>query len=114
MTTRLTRAEIVAELHEALADGGWIPAATSGDGPGPLPRESVSLSEVAPALVKHSHAASLPPSVSLQMRRAAEAATDALEAERLSDEASVYGLLGTALAYIIQARRAWEAPEPPA
>lgn len=111
MTDRLTQAEIIAELRDALAEGGWIPAVTKEDGPGTLPREAVTLSAVADALAGHSRAASLPSPVALQLGRAAKASADALEAERSGDESALYGMLGTALAYVVQARRVAETPE---
>ncbi|WP_119581663.1 hypothetical protein [Streptomyces europaeiscabiei] len=114
MTARLTQAEIIAELRDALAEGGWISAATKEDGPGPLPREAAMLSDVADALAEQSRAASLSSPVALQLGRAAEAAADALAAELSGDESAVYGMLGTALAYVVQARRVAETPEAPA
>jgi hypothetical protein len=113
MTERLTRAEIISELHAVLADGGWIPALTKADGPGTLPREASTLTDVTNALVEHSRARSLPPAAALQLDRAAQAAADALEADHLGDESAVYGMLGTALAYVVQAHGVAETPETP-
>ncbi|MFE7442393.1 hypothetical protein ACFU7X_18300 [Streptomyces chartreusis] len=114
MTERLTKAEIIAELHAVLTEGGWIPSLTSADGPGPLPRKACGLSNVATALAEHSRAGSLPPAAALQLRRAAQAAADALEADRLGNESAVYGMLGAALAYVVQARGVVHVLETPA
>lgn len=113
MTERLTRAEIIGELHAVLTEGGWIPALTKADGPGALSHEASTLSDVTNALAEHSRAGSLPPAAALQLDRAARAAADALEADLLGDESAVYGMLGTALAYVVQAQGVAETPEIP-
>lgn len=109
---RLTQAEIIAELRAVLTDGGWLPALTKADGPGPLPHEASTISDVARALTKHSHAGSLHPLAALQLSRAAQAAADAAKAEQVEDESAVYGMLGTALAYVVQAQGSTETPGP--
>ncbi|POX58861.1 hypothetical protein C3492_35615 [Streptomyces sp. Ru62] len=106
MTDRLTSNEILAELRNALAEDGWLPALAKGAGPGPLSRET-SLSDVREALAEYARTAALPAAVTLQLDRAAEAVADVRD---LDDESAAYGMLGTALAYLVQARRASEAP----
>lgn len=103
MTARLTSTEILAELKDALGEGGWLPAYTRGNGPGPLP-QNATLSAVGEALREHARVA---PStaVATQLSRAAQ---EMAGTKRLDEGAATYERLGTALAYLVQARRATE------
>lgn len=105
MTARLTTTEILAELKEALGEVGWLPAYTKGNGPGPLP-QNATLADVRDALREYARVA---PStaVTTQLSRAAQ---EMAGIKRVDDESTTYGRLGTALAYLVQARRAAETP----
>ncbi|MGW1819317.1 hypothetical protein ACWCQM_37905 [Streptomyces sp. NPDC002125] len=98
---RLTAPELVEELRSSLdTNTGWIPALAGIEGANGLP-EGVGLTEVAGAL-RDFAAADIPASVARQLERAAESAASALA----GDDSSTYGHLGTAYAYVLQARRA--------
>jgi hypothetical protein len=98
---RLTAPELVEELRSSLdANTGWIPALSGVEGPNGLP-EGAGLTEVAEALREFA-TAGIPASVAHQLERAAESAASAIA----GDDSSTYGHLGTAYAYVIQARRA--------
>lgn len=98
---RLTAPELVEELRSSLdTNTGWIPALAGVEGPNGLP-EGVGLTEVVGAL-RDFAAADIPASVARQLERAAESAASALA----GDDSSTYGHLGTAYAYVLQARRA--------
>ncbi|MFD4555287.1 hypothetical protein ACFWP5_13370 [Streptomyces sp. NPDC058469] len=103
MTARLTSTEILAELKGALGEGGWLPAYTEGGGPGPLP-QNATLSAVVEALEEHARVASSA-AVTTQLNRAA---LEMAGIKRVDDESVTYGKLGTALAYLVQARGAAE------
>ncbi|KOU45351.1 hypothetical protein ADK56_33170 [Streptomyces sp. MMG1522] len=98
---RLTAPDLVEELRSSLdTNTGWIPALSGVEGLSGLP-EGVGLTEVAEAL-RDFAAADIPASVARQLEPAAEAAASALA----GDDSSTYGHLGTAYAYVLQARRA--------
>ncbi|MFJ6709298.1 MULTISPECIES: hypothetical protein [unclassified Streptomyces] len=101
MTARLTSTEILAELRDALGKGGWLSTYTEGSGPGPLP-QNATLRAVGEALGEHARVA---PStaVATQLNRAAQALTNA---KQVDEGSATYEMLGTALAYVVQARRA--------
>ncbi|MGW0669802.1 hypothetical protein [Streptomyces sp. NPDC002746] len=97
---RLTAPELVEELRSSLdTNTGWIPAVAGAEGVNGLP-EGVGLIEVAEAL-RDFAAADIPASVARQLERAAESTASALA----GDDSSTYGHLGTAYAYVLQARR---------
>ncbi|MCT9142430.1 hypothetical protein [Streptomyces violarus] len=110
MTERLTSAEIVTELRDALGEDGWLPALAKGEGPGHLPR-AAPLSELREALASYARTASLPAAVTLQLGRASEALAGVHEAD---EDSGLYGMLGTALAYLVQARGSAEIAKSPA
>ncbi|MFF4393279.1 hypothetical protein ACFY0G_42185 [Streptomyces sp. NPDC001552] len=98
---RLTALELVDELRSSLdANTGWIPALSGTAGPNGL-CAGAGLTDVAAAL-RDFAAADIPASVARQLERAAESAASALA----GDDSSTYGHLGTAYAYVLQARRA--------
>ncbi|MFI9801983.1 hypothetical protein [Streptomyces sp. NPDC052302] len=103
MTTRLTSSEILAELKDVLGESGWLPAYTGKNGPGPLPQHA-AMGAVGEALKEHALVA---PStaVAVQLNRAAQ---EVAGITRLDDGSATYERLGTALAYLVQARRATE------
>ncbi|MFZ3491682.1 hypothetical protein ACODT5_00315 [Streptomyces sp. 5.8] len=98
---RLTAPELVDELRSSLdTNTGWIPALSGTDGPNGL-SAGASLTEVAEAL-RDFATADIPASVARQLKRAAESAASALA----GNDSNTYGHLGTAYAYVLQARRA--------
>lgn len=98
---RLSADELVDEIRSSLAvTTGWIPVLTGPDGP-PGVSDGASLSELAQALRKFANAAAALPAVAQQLRMASESVAAALQAEG----ATTYGHLGSAYAYVIQARR---------
>ncbi|GAA5216897.1 hypothetical protein GCM10023323_71780 [Streptomyces thinghirensis] len=101
MNARLTSTEILAELKAALGEDGWLPSYTRGNGPGPLPQDA-PLPAVGEALGEY---ARVVPSteVATQLSRAAQQMTGV---KQLDEGAATYERLGTALAYLVQARRA--------
>ncbi|TLQ38992.1 hypothetical protein [Streptomyces marianii] len=103
-TARLSASDITTELRSALAEGGWLPAVTQAAGPGPL-SAGAPLSEIACALRTHSNAIMLPSAAADLLERAAQAVTAAQQLE--PDGADLYGQLGAAFAYLVQAHRAF-------
>lgn len=98
---RLTATELVEEIRSSLdASTGWIPALSGTDGPNGL-SAGAGLSEVTGALRAFA-TTDIPASVARQLERAAESAASALA----GDDSSMYGHLGMAYAYVLQARRA--------
>ncbi|MGW1226626.1 hypothetical protein [Streptomyces sp. NPDC002530] len=110
-TARLSTPEIVSELLSALADDGWLARSTVPAGPGPIALDA-GLGDIANAFRACSRSGSLPPVAAHELERAA-AAADRAEALGVTDSAALYGALGTALAHLVQARRASipDAPE---
>ncbi|MDQ1033649.1 hypothetical protein QFZ75_000065 [Streptomyces sp. V3I8] len=99
---RLTVEELVEELRSALdADNGWIPALVGSSGPAGLPR-GIALEAVVTRMQEFAAASTMPAAVARQLRTAADAADAALVTEGNAQ----YGNLGSAYAYVIQARRA--------
>lgn len=99
---RLTTPELVEELRSSLdATNGWIPALLGAEGPAGLLDKGAGLPEVVNALQEFATAA-IPPPVGRQLKRAAESAASAL----IGDDSSMYGHLGMAYAYVLQARGA--------
>ncbi|PLW66690.1 hypothetical protein C0036_21825 [Streptomyces sp. DJ] len=99
---RLTAPELVDEIRSSLIVAtGWIPALSGPDGPSGVP-EDAPLSEIARSLGEFANTPTTPPAVAQQLRRAAESAAAATSA----DSATVYGHLGAAYAYVLQAHRA--------
>ncbi|MFL4910892.1 hypothetical protein ACJ6WF_49345 [Streptomyces sp. MMS24-I2-30] len=97
---RLTSDELVQELRAALdADSGWLPALCAPTGPVGL-RAHAELPAIVDRLLAFASTQSLPTTVAPAIRSAAEAADAAL----ISQGAVQYGHLGTAYAYITQAR----------
>ncbi|MFE3581412.1 hypothetical protein [Streptomyces vinaceus] len=99
---RLTAPELVDEIRSSLiAATGWIPALSGPHGPtGVL--EDASLSEIARSLGEFASTPTMPSAVTQLLHRAAESAAAAVTA----DSATVYGHLGAAYAYVLQAHRA--------
>jgi hypothetical protein len=98
---RLTSEELVEELRSALdAKSGWIPA-LAGEGPVGV-TVGATLDVVVARLWEFADAPTTPERVARQLAHAAEAADAAL----VSEGATQYGALGTAYAYLIQARQA--------
>lgn len=99
---RLTTTELVDEIRSSLTvANGWIPALSGPDGPtGVL--EDAPLSEIARSLGEFANTPTMPSAVAQHLRRAAESAAAATSA----DSGTVYGHLGAAYAYVLQAHRA--------
>ncbi|MEU3064169.1 hypothetical protein [Streptomyces subrutilus] len=98
---RLSAPELVDEIRSSLAvTTGWIPMLSGLGGPTGVSDEA-SLSEVAQCLREFADAPTMPSAVAQQLRRASESATAAVAA----DDATAYGHLGAAYAYLVQARR---------
>ncbi|MGE6864266.1 hypothetical protein ACQKGQ_28845, partial [Bacillus cereus] len=112
-TARLSATEIVNELRSALADKGWLTAWTAAADSAPLPTDA-SLATIAEALRAHSRTTTIPKSAAVHLERAATAAAAAhdLEAEPGASVA-LYEHLGSALAYLTQARRVALDPDAP-
>ncbi|MFD5328960.1 hypothetical protein [Streptomyces sp. NPDC127092] len=104
-TARLSASEIVNELLSALADDGWLTTSTAPAGPGPVPADA-SLATIAEALRAHSRSGMLPAGSNHELVRAADSVGRAQELESAGDLGALYGELGSALAYLVQARRA--------
>ncbi|MFF7954134.1 hypothetical protein [Streptomyces griseorubiginosus] len=99
---RLSTTELVDEIRSSLAvTTGWIPVLSGPDGPTGVSNEA-TLSELAQSLREFADAPTVPSAVAQQLRRASESATTAA----VADDATAYGHLGSAYAYVIQARRA--------
>ncbi|MEU8764370.1 hypothetical protein [Streptomyces sp. NPDC048659] len=99
---RLTAPELVDEIRSSLTMvNGWIPALSGPGGPtGVL--EDAPLSEIARSLGEFASTPTMPSVVAQLLHRAAESAAAAASA----DSATVYGHLGAAYAYVLQAHRA--------
>lgn len=99
---RLTVEELVGELRSALdADSGWIPALLGSNGPVGLSSEA-TLEAVVTGLQEFATAPTMPAAVARQLRMAFDAADAAL----VTEGSAQYGNLGSAYAYVLQARRA--------
>ncbi|MEV7675894.1 hypothetical protein [Streptomyces sp. NPDC088752] len=99
---RLTTSELVDEIRSSLVVAtGWIPALSGPDGPSGV-LEDATLSEIARSLGEFANAPTMPSVVAQLLHRAAGSATAAASA----DSATVYGHLGAAYAYVLQAHRA--------
>ncbi|GGQ86900.1 hypothetical protein GCM10010250_67430 [Streptomyces althioticus] len=97
---RMTSEELLQELRAALdAHTGWIPALCAPDGPAGLPADA-GLSAVVERLLEFASASAVPASLASMLQRCAEAADMAL----VTEGAVQYGHLGTAYAYLTQAR----------
>ncbi|MEV7317319.1 hypothetical protein AB0N56_30710 [Streptomyces microflavus] len=99
---RLTAPDLVDEIRSCLTvANGWIPALSGPDGPtGVL--ENAPFSEIARSLGEFASTPAMPSAVTQQLLRAAESAAAAVSA----NSASMYGHLGAAYAYVLQAHRA--------
>ncbi|MFB7584614.1 hypothetical protein [Streptomyces hydrogenans] len=102
-TARLSAPEIVNELLSALTDDGWLTTSTAPADPVPA---DANLATIAEALRAHSRSGMLPAGASHELERAADAVGRAQELESAGDPGALYGELGSALAYLVQARRA--------
>ncbi|MBK3569359.1 hypothetical protein [Streptomyces sp. MBT62] len=99
---RLSTPELVEELRSSMdVNDGWIPALSRPAGPVGL-SDDADLADVVNALQKFAAAPTIPASIARQLERAAESAASALT----SDDSAVYGHLGAAYAYVLQAQRA--------
>ncbi|MFG2351985.1 hypothetical protein [Streptomyces phaeochromogenes] len=99
---RLTIEELVEELRSALdADSGWVPALVGSNGPAGLPNDA-TLEAVVTRLQEFATAPTLPDAVARQLR----AAYDAADAALVTEGNAQYRNLGSAYAYVLQARRA--------
>ncbi|WUW26979.1 hypothetical protein OG521_39710 (plasmid) [Streptomyces sp. NBC_01463] len=98
---RLSTPELVDEIRSSLVvKTGWIPMFSGPDGPSGV-SDKASLSGIAQSLLEFADAPTMPSTVAQQLRRASESAAAAVAA----DNATAYGHLGAAYAYVVQARR---------